>query len=199
VGHRAIAGLETVTDDCYRRNGISVRQNPRENCLVARIESQNMSRLRQVVEQIRFFFDLRANASEIAVHLRKSPGLRGVVAGSGGLRLPGWRCAGFLGNRLPFEARVLLTARLVEQFGKLNAGKLADADLMRVGVPGGRAESLRGLARAPRAGRLSCFRSGLIEAAGVSSPRRLEVMAEAWRPWRSYAALYLWESLNGNR
>jgi 3-methyladenine DNA glycosylase/8-oxoguanine DNA glycosylase len=36
---------------------------------------------------------------------------------------------------------------------------------------------------------------GLLKAAGVSSPRRLEMMAEAWRPWRSYAALYLWESL----
>lgn len=35
----------------------------------------------------------------------------------------------------------------------------------------------------------------LLKAAGVSSPRRLEEIAEAWRPWRSYAALYLWESL----
>src|SRR5436309_409651 len=36
---------------------------------------------------------------------------------------------------------------------------------------------------------------GLLKAAGVTSPRRLEALAEAWRPWRSYAALYLWESL----
>jgi AraC family transcriptional regulator of adaptative response / DNA-3-methyladenine glycosylase II len=36
---------------------------------------------------------------------------------------------------------------------------------------------------------------GLLKAAGASSPRRLEEMAEEWRPWRSYAALYLWESL----
>jgi 3-methyladenine DNA glycosylase/8-oxoguanine DNA glycosylase len=36
---------------------------------------------------------------------------------------------------------------------------------------------------------------GLLKAAGASSARRLEEMAEAWRPWRSYAALYLWESL----
>lgn len=36
---------------------------------------------------------------------------------------------------------------------------------------------------------------GLLKASGVSSPRRLEEMAEAWRPWRSYAAFYLWESL----
>jgi 3-methyladenine DNA glycosylase/8-oxoguanine DNA glycosylase len=36
---------------------------------------------------------------------------------------------------------------------------------------------------------------GLLKAAGISSARRLEEMAEGWRPWRSYAALYLWESL----
>jgi len=36
---------------------------------------------------------------------------------------------------------------------------------------------------------------GLLRAAGVSSPRKLEELAEDWRPWRSYAALYLWESL----
>jgi AraC family transcriptional regulator of adaptative response / DNA-3-methyladenine glycosylase II len=29
VGRRAIAGLEVVSEDCYRRNGISVRHNSR--------------------------------------------------------------------------------------------------------------------------------------------------------------------------
>jgi AraC family transcriptional regulator of adaptative response / DNA-3-methyladenine glycosylase II len=37
---------------------------------------------------------------------------------------------------------------------------------------------------------------GLLKAAGVTSARGLEEMAEAWRPWRSYAAMYLWESLH---
>jgi len=36
---------------------------------------------------------------------------------------------------------------------------------------------------------------GLLKAAGVSSARQLEKLAEDWRPWRSYAAMYLWESL----
>lgn len=35
----------------------------------------------------------------------------------------------------------------------------------------------------------------LLRAAGLTSPRRLEEVAEAWRPWRSYAALQLWTSL----
>jgi len=38
---------------------------------------------------------------------------------------------------------------------------------------------------------------GLLRASGISSPRRLEEAAEAWRPWRSYAVMYLWESLRG--
>lgn len=36
---------------------------------------------------------------------------------------------------------------------------------------------------------------GLLKAAGASSPRKLAELAERWRPWRSYAAMYLWESL----
>jgi hypothetical protein len=28
----------------------------------------------------------------------------------------------------------------------------------------------------------------------LSSPKELERRAEAWRPWRAYAAMYLWRS-----
>ena len=37
---------------------------------------------------------------------------------------------------------------------------------------------------------------GLLKAAGLTSQKRMAEMAEAWRPWRSYAAMYLWESLH---
>ena len=36
---------------------------------------------------------------------------------------------------------------------------------------------------------------GLLRAFGTESPRRLRESAEAWRPWRAYAAMYLWRSL----
>ena len=36
---------------------------------------------------------------------------------------------------------------------------------------------------------------GLLKAAGLSSERKLAELADAWRPWRSYSAMYLWESL----
>ena len=35
---------------------------------------------------------------------------------------------------------------------------------------------------------------GLLRASRLNSPRALEVRAETWRPWRAYAALYLWNS-----
>jgi AraC family transcriptional regulator of adaptative response / DNA-3-methyladenine glycosylase II len=241
VSRRAIAGLEAVSGDRYSRNGISVRHNPRENCLIAQIDSENVSRLRPAVEQIRFFFDLRANSGEIAAHLRKSPTLRSIVAPAGGLRLPGcWdpfelAVRAILGQQVTVRGASTLAARLVAQIGPPDAASLAGADLTTVGLPKSRAESLRGLARAVCDGTLrldgsaaapeviarlcaipgigpwtanyiamrglgdpDAFPSsdlGLLKAAGVTSPRRLEAMAEAWRPWRSYAALYLWESL----
>jgi AraC family transcriptional regulator, regulatory protein of adaptative response / DNA-3-methyladenine glycosylase II len=35
---------------------------------------------------------------------------------------------------------------------------------------------------------------GLLKAWGETSPQRLRKASEAWRPWRAYAAIYLWES-----
>ncbi len=34
---------------------------------------------------------------------------------------------------------------------------------------------------------------GLLKALGATSPRRLLETAAAWRPWRAYAAMYLWQ------
>jgi AraC family transcriptional regulator, regulatory protein of adaptative response / DNA-3-methyladenine glycosylase II len=34
---------------------------------------------------------------------------------------------------------------------------------------------------------------GLLHAAGLRSPRELEELSQSWRPWRAYAAMYLWQ------
>src|SRR6185369_1413038 len=34
---------------------------------------------------------------------------------------------------------------------------------------------------------------GLLRATGLRDPRELQARAEAWRPWRAYATLYLWQ------
>jgi AraC family transcriptional regulator of adaptative response / DNA-3-methyladenine glycosylase II len=36
---------------------------------------------------------------------------------------------------------------------------------------------------------------GLLKASKLKSPKALEKAAQRWRPWRAYAAMYLWESL----
>ncbi len=33
----------------------------------------------------------------------------------------------------------------------------------------------------------------LMRAAGVAKAAELEARAEAWRPWRAYAVMYLWK------
>jgi AraC family transcriptional regulator of adaptative response / DNA-3-methyladenine glycosylase II len=241
VGPRATPGLETVEQQSYKRNGITVRQNSAENCLIARIEPTAASRLRSTVEQIRFFFDLRANTREIAAQLGKSPLMKEIVKKHPGLRLPGcWNAfelsvRAILGQQVTVKGATTLTGRLVERFGPPRPEVLADADLASIGLPKARAESIRVFARAVRDGQVRFDASvatdqfvarlcelpgigawtanyiamralgdpdafpasdlGLLKAAGASSARRLEEMAEAWRPWRSYAALYLWESL----
>ena len=42
---------------------------------------------------------------------------------------------------------------------------------------------------------------GLLRASGLRSPRALEALSQSWRPWRSYAAMYLWQTnrIDGGR
>ncbi|MFT5051982.1 MAG: hypothetical protein ACI8QZ_003413 [Chlamydiales bacterium] len=37
---------------------------------------------------------------------------------------------------------------------------------------------------------------GLLKTLGARKASQLEAQAEAWRPWRGYAALHLWNSLS---
>jgi AraC family transcriptional regulator of adaptative response / DNA-3-methyladenine glycosylase II len=40
---------------------------------------------------------------------------------------------------------------------------------------------------------------GLLRSMALGSPHQLERQAEAWRPWRAYAAMYLWRSASRHR
>jgi AraC family transcriptional regulator of adaptative response / DNA-3-methyladenine glycosylase II len=40
---------------------------------------------------------------------------------------------------------------------------------------------------------------GLLKASGETEAQRLRATAEAWRPWRAYAAMYLWESQHSHQ
>jgi AraC family transcriptional regulator of adaptative response / DNA-3-methyladenine glycosylase II len=39
---------------------------------------------------------------------------------------------------------------------------------------------------------------GLLRGAGLHQARELTERAEAWRPWRAYAAMYLWQGVDAN-
>ena len=36
---------------------------------------------------------------------------------------------------------------------------------------------------------------GVMKALGESNPRKVLALGEAWRPWRAYAVMHLWQSL----
>ncbi len=46
---------------------------------------------------------------------------------------------------------------------------------------------------------LPCGDLGLLRALDLANPRELERRAEPWRPWRAYAAMYLWNSASEQR
>ena len=143
-----------------------------------------------------------------------------------------------LGQQVTVKGASTLMNRLVDQFGRPSAAVLADAAVEKIGLPGKRAETIRGVARAVASGELPLDGSipveeaiermvalpglgpwtanyvamralgapdafpasdiGLLKASGCGSARELERAAEAWRPWRSYAAFYLWNHLGAH-
>ena len=241
VGPRAIPGLEQVDAHSYRRAAVIVTQCAVKNYLVARVAPASVKNLRGIAEQVRSFFDLRANSSEIASHLGKSAVLKNIVERHPGLRVPGcWdgfelAVRALLGQQVTVKGATTLAGRLVERFGPPKPEILAGANLAVIGLPKARAESIRGFARAVADGRVrfdgavssqemigrmcelagvgpwtanyiamraladpDAFPAsdlGLLKAVGLTSERRLAEMAEAWRPWRAYAAMYLWQTL----
>jgi AraC family transcriptional regulator of adaptative response / DNA-3-methyladenine glycosylase II len=255
---RAIPGVEAVEGGCYRRsislNGnhgfFEVSLDEANNALAARVEFGDPRSLFFITERIRAMFDLNADWTSIVQNLRTNPVLAASVEAHPGLRVPGcW--SGFelavraiLGQQVTVKGASTLAGRLVKAFGEAFSAPggithifprpevLADADIAGIGLPRARAETIRGLARAVRDGRISfdavvdsaeflarlceipgigqwtaqyvamralgepdAFPSsdlGLQRALDLKSARELERRAEAWRPWRAYAAVHLW-------
>jgi AraC family transcriptional regulator, regulatory protein of adaptative response / DNA-3-methyladenine glycosylase II len=124
-----------------------------------------------------------------------------------------------LGQQVSVKAATTMATRIVDHIGGgwfPSPAVLAQADLTRLGVIRQRAAAIKALAESggvdlhvPGIGEWTrqyiAMRAGsepdsfpsadlvLLRAAGVSKPKQLEALAEAWRPWRSYAAMYLWQ------
>lgn len=258
LGPRATPGVEVVEPGVYRRSiffkgergYFEVALDSSGVALAARVQFGNPCALFFIVERIRALFDLNADWAAIVESLKGDPVLAPRVAAHPGLRVPGcWdgfelAVRAVLGQQVSVKAATTLAGRMAEAFGKPAATlpgltrifpspeALADAPLVRIGLPQNRAEAIRNLARAVCAGRLrfegavdsdaflarlqeipglgnwtaqyvamralgepDAFPTGdlgLLRALGLRSLREVERRSERWRPWRAYAAMYLW-------
>jgi AraC family transcriptional regulator of adaptative response / DNA-3-methyladenine glycosylase II len=132
-----------------------------------------------------------------------------------GARTVAGRFAATFGDSIetPFDSLTTLfpTAKRV---AALSPGSIA-----RLGMPGARARTVVALARAVADGRLALVPNadieatldalralswpdafphtdlGVMKALGETGARRVLAAGEAWRPWRAYAVMHLWQSL----
>ena len=206
---RAIPGIEEVSPDEYRRDGVRVRFVKKAGVLEVEGDPATESRIRHL-------FDVEAPAKEIHRKLKQKSGLR----------VPGcWdpfelAVRAVLGQQVSVAAATTVAGRLAGQLGSFRPEAFVDLDVTF--LPRARVATLRALAdfvlQKGRYDQLEqvkgigpwtqqyvamralkdrdAFPAGdlvLKRAAGAESAEELERIAEQWRPYRAYAAMYLWQ------
>ena len=178
---RAIAGVEHVADDTYRRT-ITVDGDPGVieitrgggDHLVLRVHLPHAGGLIHVVQRARAIFGLDRDPSAADAHLADDPVLAPLIAASPGLRVPGtWDpfetgVRAIVGQQVSVAGASTVTARIVERVGVPVPGlepfglthtfpapaTVATADLDGIGMPGARAEAIKAFAAAVDKGEL---------------------------------------------
>jgi AraC family transcriptional regulator of adaptative response / DNA-3-methyladenine glycosylase II len=260
---RAIAGVEAIEDGCYRRTAriavdgkeysgwIEVTLSQKKPALRVMVSASLAKVLPPVLSRVKALMDLACHPAEVAQALgtlaARQPGLRVPGAFDGfevavrailgqqvtvaAARTVAGRFAGAFGDSIdtPFASlnRIFPSA---EQIAELPYGRIA-----RLGMPGARARTVLGLARAVADGSLVLMPNadieatleklrslpgvgewtaqyiamralawpdafphtdlGVMKALGEKDARRVLAAGEAWRPWRAYAVMHLWQSL----
>jgi AraC family transcriptional regulator of adaptative response / DNA-3-methyladenine glycosylase II len=263
LGARAIAGVEAVEGGLYRRTAriavegkthlgwIEIAPSPRKPTLRVAVSASLAKALPPVLSRVKALMDLACQPAEVAQAL-------GALAGKQpGLRVPG-AFDGFevavraiLGQQVTVTAARTVAGRFAAAFGEpietpfasLNtvfppAARIAGLPygrIARLGMPGARARTILGLARAVADGSLVLMPNadieatldklrslpgvgewtaqyiamralawpdafphtdlGVMKALGETDARRVLAAGEAWRPWRAYAVMHLWNSL----
>jgi len=224
---RAIPGVEEVDEEHYHRwwAGAEITIRFKAPYLLISIEGAKPGQWLDILRRVRRLFDVAADLDLINATLALDPLLRPLVEARPGLRVPGaWDpfeigVRAILGQQVTVAGARTLAGRLVALFGQMpTAEQLAGADLLTIGLPGSRQETLRAYARAVLAqnetlenvrgigpwtrdyyamralGEPDAFPAGdlvLRKATGLTE-KQLLARAEAWRPWRAYAALHIW-------
>jgi AraC family transcriptional regulator, regulatory protein of adaptative response / DNA-3-methyladenine glycosylase II len=134
LSQRAIEGVETVANGCYRRTiaveggvgTVEVRPGER-NCLVATIRISEVRGLLSIVARLRRLFDLDADVEAIDAHLSEDKSLAPLVAQRPGLRSPGCWDAFELAVRAVFGQQITVSAarNLAGRLAKLAGQKIA--------------------------------------------------------------------------
>ncbi|HEY0961491.1 MAG TPA: DNA-3-methyladenine glycosylase [Pseudomonadales bacterium] len=179
LAKRAIPGIERVTATTYERvfgpstkpAWLCVSADPARPELVLDIVSADPKDIPEVVLRVRRIFDLDADLRPVHALFATSPLLQTGLARRPGLRVPGcWdgfelAVRAVIGQQVSVASATTVTRRLVDSHGPLRSGApagldrvfpdpelLAEAALDDIGLPKARAETLRTLARAMRAG-----------------------------------------------
>ena len=169
---RAIAGVERVSADSYRRavcldgvQGSLTIEHTEGHALRASIRGSKLASLPSIIARLRRVFDLAADPLAIAAHLAEDPTLAPLLTRRPGLRVPGaWdgfelAIRAVLGQQITVTAAARLAGRLVSAYGApLTAPEpglthvfptpeaLANADLSTLGMPKARAATLSAMA-----------------------------------------------------
>ena len=219
---RLVAGLEEIVDGAYRRHGDgwSVTVTHYDGYLAAELAGAPPADTPQRLAHL-FDLDapIAAITSHLArfpaLRSPSHPGLR-----LPGCWDPFELIVrAILGQQVSVKGAATLCARLVDRFGPPTPAALADADI--TGLPQARAACLRAVARAFLDGltidqlhtvkgigpwtvqyvRMRALHDRdafpasdlvLLKKSGHANPRSLTQAAEPWRPFRAYAAMYLW-------
>jgi AraC family transcriptional regulator, regulatory protein of adaptative response / DNA-3-methyladenine glycosylase II len=213
---RAIAGVEHVGEDCYRRTvvvdgdpGVLELERGGEDHLLLTAHLPHWQGLMHVVARARRIFALDSPAQQATQQLAGDPTIGALLQDRPGLRVPGtWDpfetgVRAIVGQQVSVAAANTLVARLVARTGTPVAGlaqlglshtfpspsRLATADLSGLGLTGARADAVRAFARAVDRGEVALD-------ASVSLQRLVDsiVAVRGLGPWTAhYIALRMGE------
>jgi AraC family transcriptional regulator of adaptative response / DNA-3-methyladenine glycosylase II len=156
---RALAGVETVTDDAYEREGVRVMHDAARNAVIVNDAMQ--------ADRVRTMFDLDADIVAIEKHFARDPMLGPLVRAHRGIRVPGtWdpfemAIRAIVGQQISVAGATTIMARIASRHG------VTPESLMRArtnpGMPQVRWNSIRGLARAVARGEVTFERGGTLD------------------------------------
>ena len=258
---RAVPGLEQCTTEGYRRSlalpggPATVELQPGPDHVQASFGLTSLRDLAAATARCRRLLDLDADPDAVQRALSADPALAPLVVAFPGVRVPGsvdgaeTALRVVIGQQISLSGARRITERLVAAYGKPldradgtvtrafpSPDSLAEVDLESLGLTGGRARTVREVARRLATGTLAVdpgadrveVRRRLLEIPGVgdwsaelialravrdpdafpagdlglgkaaatlgmtSQAGGLSRHAEQWRPWRAYAAHYLW-------